>query len=44
MKRPEAMERLPILKQEYEQQWRLASEEDRVKASFRFVPWTSFNN
>jgi hypothetical protein len=44
MKRPEAMERLPILKQEYEEQWQLASEEDRVKANFRFVPWTSYNN
>ena len=43
MKRPEASERLPFLKQEYEQQWKLASEEDRVKANFRFVPWISYN-
>ena len=42
MKKPEATERLPFLKQEYEEQWRLASEEDRVKAAFRFVPWTGY--
>ena len=43
MKRPEVTDRLPFLKQEYEEQWKLASEEDRIKASFRFVPWTSYN-
>jgi len=42
MKKPESTERLPFLKQEYEEQWRLASEEDRVKAAFRFVPWTGY--
>jgi len=42
MKKPESAERLPFLKQEYEEQWRLASEEDRVKAAFRFVPWTGY--
>jgi len=44
MKRPEAGDRLSFLKQEYEEQWQLASEEDRVKANFRFVPWTSYSN
>jgi hypothetical protein len=43
MKRPEVTDRLPFLKQEYEEQWKLASEEDRIKANFRFVPWTSYN-
>ena len=43
MKKPQVSERLPILKQEYEEQWRLASEEDRVKANFHFVPWTGYN-
>ena len=42
MKKPESAERLPFQKQEYEEQWRLASEEDRVKAAFRFVPWTGY--
>lgn len=38
MKVPELAERLPILKAEYEEQFRLASEEDRVKTPARFVP------
>jgi len=29
-----------VLKQEYMEQFDLAAEENRVKASFRFVPWT----
>ena len=38
-KRPEvAPERVLFLKSEYEQQWLLASQEDREKASDRFVP------
>jgi hypothetical protein len=41
MKYPEAVgNRLALLKQEYMEQFNLASEENRVKASFRFVPWT----
>jgi hypothetical protein len=31
-------ERIVFLKTEYEQQWLLASQEDREKASDRFVP------
>jgi hypothetical protein len=31
-------DRVLFLKQEYEQQWLLASQEDREKASDRFVP------
>ena len=38
MKDPELAPRLPVLKQEYEEQFRLAAEEDREKASIRFVP------
>jgi len=37
-KTPEAAQRLPILKAEYEEQFSLAAEEDRVKASVHFVP------
>ena len=39
MKRPEAVQRLPFLKAEYEQQFQLAAEEDRGRESARFVPW-----
>jgi hypothetical protein len=38
MKIPGALERLPILKTQYEEAWALASEEDREKAPVRFVP------
>lgn len=42
-KRPDvAPERVIFLKQEYEQQWTLASEEDRDKAPARFVPRQMF--
>jgi hypothetical protein len=34
--------RIMMLKAEYEQQWELASQEDREKASIRFVPRNSF--
>lgn len=34
--------RVPILKSEYEQQFQLAAEEDREKASIRFVPRAMF--
>ena len=33
-----AIERMPLLKQEYEDQWALASTEDREKADYRIVP------
>lgn len=37
-KLPEGQQRIPFLKQEYEEQWLIASTEDREKASVRFVP------
>jgi hypothetical protein len=43
MKKPEvAPERIAMLKADYEQQFQLASEEDREKAPIRFVPRTTF--
>jgi hypothetical protein len=38
LKRPEAAQKLGMLKQDYEQQFSLAAEEDREKATIRFVP------
>jgi hypothetical protein len=38
MKVPTGMERLPILKAQYDEAWDLASGEDREKAAVRFVP------
>jgi hypothetical protein len=35
---PECRPNIPFLQAEYERQWMLASEEDREKAAFRFVP------
>ena len=37
-KLPEGQPRIPFLKQEYEEQWLIASTEDREKAPARFVP------
>ena len=42
MKIPTAMERLPVLKQQYDEAWTLASDEDREKAAVRFVPRQMF--
>ena len=39
---PSGYERLPILKQQYDEAWALASEEDREKAAVRFVPRQQF--
>ena len=39
---PEAQPRLQFLKSEYEEQWLIASTEDREKASLRIVPRTLF--
>lgn len=39
---PGAEARVPALKADYEEQWRLASEEDREKAAIRFVPRQMF--
>jgi len=38
LKKPEAIERAPLLKQIYEEQWSLASDSDREKASLYMVP------
>jgi len=35
---PTGYERLPMLKQQYDEAWQLASDEDREKAAIRFVP------
>jgi hypothetical protein len=42
MKIPDAYDRLPILKSQYEEAWQLASDEDREKAAIRFVPRQQF--
>jgi hypothetical protein len=41
-KLPDALPRMQFLKQEYEEQWLMASTEDREKAPSRFVPRTTF--
>ena len=38
MKIPNALERMQVLKAQYDQDWVVASEEDREKAAVRFVP------
>ena len=38
MKDPELAPRIPMLKDMYEEQFKLAAEEDRVKTPARFVP------
>jgi hypothetical protein len=38
LKIPGAMDRLPILKQQYDEAWELASSEDREKSAVRWVP------
>lgn len=42
MKIPEAMDRLQLLKQQYDEAWQLAADEDREKAAIRFVPRQQF--
>jgi hypothetical protein len=44
MKLPEALPRLEMLKMSYEEQWNLASSEDREKASLRIAPRQYFTN
>jgi hypothetical protein len=41
-KLPDGQARLQFLKQEYEEQWQMASTEDREKAPSRFVPRNTF--
>ena len=43
MKLPNGMDRIQMLKMMYDEQWQLASDEDREKAPIRFVPRQSFN-
>jgi hypothetical protein len=38
LKVPGGAERLGILKQQYDEAWQLAADEDREKAAIRFVP------
>jgi hypothetical protein len=42
MKIPDATERLPMLKQMYDEAWQLAADEDREKANLRLVPREMF--
>ena len=42
LKIPGAAERLPVLKQQYDEAWELAASEDREKAAVRFVPRRQF--
>jgi hypothetical protein len=42
MKIPDALPRLEMLKMSYEEQWLLASAEDREKASLRLAPREMF--
>lgn len=44
MKIPGGTERLMVLKQQYDEAWQLASDEDREKAAVRFVPRQMFIN
>jgi hypothetical protein len=39
---PEGLERLPILKAQYDEAWDLAAGEDHEKAALRFVPRQQF--
>lgn len=42
MKNPGAEARVPFLKQVYEEQWQLAADEDRSRASVRFMPYVAY--
>ena len=42
LKLPNGMERIGMLKQQYDEAWQLASDEDREKAAVRFVPRQMF--
>ena len=42
LKLPNGMERIGMLKQQYDEAWQLASDEDREKATVRFVPRQMF--
>jgi hypothetical protein len=42
LKIPGAIDRLPVLKQQYDEAWEMAATEDRDKAAVRFVPRRTF--
>jgi hypothetical protein len=42
LKLPEGLQRLDVLKQQYDEAWMIASDEDREKASIRLVPRQMF--
>jgi len=42
IKIPEAADRVAMLKDQYDEQWRLAADEDREKASLRLAPRQMF--
>tara|TARA_R100001163_G_scaffold2405_4_gene3696 strand:+ start:248 stop:415 length:168 start_codon:yes stop_codon:yes gene_type:complete len=42
LKKPEAAQRIPTLKAIYEEQFDLAAEEDREKASLTFTPLSDY--
>lgn len=42
LKLPNGMDRLPMLQQQYQEAWQLASDEDREKATLRLVPRQMF--
>jgi hypothetical protein len=42
MKVPNGIDRLAVLKQQYDEAWQLAADEDREKAAVRFVPRQQF--
>ena len=42
LKIPSGYDRLPVLKQQYDEAWELAASEDREKAAIRFVPRQQF--
>jgi hypothetical protein len=44
LKLPNAMERLMVLKQQYDEAWQMAADEDREKASIRLIPRQMFIN
>lgn len=42
LKNPSAIERVPLLKKMYEEEWQLAATEDRDRSSFKIVPSTGY--
>lgn len=42
MKLPNALERMQVLKAQYDEAWQIAADEDREKAAVRFVPRKAF--